>query len=145
MSDVSYAAEGMTFENFDPNKQFAHKSIWGVFNGYRFKTYLQRGHALNGMRSHSRAKLYELMPNGWELRAAKNERQKPMRCGNCGGTTMGHRVHSRWNASHRRCERITDPNLVNLGEFVFRRRGRRLVEPIELLFVCEACKRVVDP
>lgn len=138
--DVTWTKE-VTFENFDPNKQFASKPLWGLFDGRKFKTYTQRGHAVNGIHHHYRAKLYEQTATGWELRATKDESNRPEVCQNCGASTYEVRTYY----SYAEQRRITpDPSeKFNNGKYVLKRRGRKLVEPVEMLFVCQPCIAVV--
>ncbi len=143
MSDVAWADRSVTFENFDPNKQFARKPMWGVFDGSRFKTYTQRGHAINGAHHHYRVKLYEQTAAGWVLRATKDESKRPDVCQNCGGSTL--EAYSYWDYRLQRRVTPTDRPRVNEGKYVFRRQGRKLVEPVQMLFVCKACVPVVAP
>ncbi len=131
MPDVNWATGDITFDNFDPNKGFAKQPVWGIFDGARFKTYAKRGYAMNGFRHLCQAKLFELTPEGWVLRATKvytGNAAGPDVCGNCGGTTI------EIQRSYRR----------NAGRYRFRRKHGKYVEPLDLVFCCPGCVTVVN-
>lgn len=137
----TFADKTVTFANFDPNKQFASKPLWGMFDGYRFRTFTMRGHAVNAMHQASQSKLYRQGPGGWELVATKDEINKPRSCQNCMASTI---VPRRWYNYSTRSYQSHPTDTTNEGKFVFRRAARKMVEPIEMLFVCPPCADVVD-
>lgn len=132
----NYIPKGVTFETFDPNCLFGDKPLWGVLNCNKFKTYTQRGHALNGFHNAGQGKLYTQTATGWVLLAVKDGHNWPEFCENCGAGTKGPDLY--------RDGSVRSGRVVNTGGYVFRRRGGKVVDPVELLFVCKACKPVVS-
>jgi hypothetical protein len=116
----------VTFENFDPNKQFENRPVWATFDGFQFKTHGSRGPALNAFAGPRRAKLYELTANGWKLRAVRDRQNRPTVCDCCGQTTM--RVPRYASAAER-----------NRGSYEWARQGNKILAPLKQHFVCPDC------
>jgi len=132
-------SRGVTFDNFDPNKQFSEQPLWGHFDGYKFKTFTARGHAINAFHASSQSKLYKQGPNGWEEIAVKTH-TRPTTCADCGATTMTHPEHY----NYRQQQTVVDTSrTINAGNFEFRRgRGGKIADPLELVFMCKACREM---
>lgn len=115
MPSATQQIRGIKFEDFDPNDLERGFPTWAVFKGSSFKTYLDRGHAINAFLQGYQAKLYERVNGRWEERAVKHGLKRPDdRCEVCGGDAT-------W------------------GRYVFDRERGRLLEPLKLLFTCSDC------
>lgn len=116
----------MTFELFDPNLDNS-KRIWGVFAQDKFRTYAQRGRALQVATYHWRTKTYERLPDGtWKLLAIKDESNPPRNCTICG--TRVHRLDTG-------ARQYSDPG----GHFVWQRNKGKIPDPPVMQYACKDC------
>lgn len=125
-NSTTWAARNVTFEDFDPNKQFSDKPLYGFFDGYRFRTFAQRGHMLNAVHAATNAKCYIQTPGGWQLIALKSSKLRGDSCDLCGTGIKASFTSSYYYPEHK--------------SWVFRRdQSGKIAEPLELLHVCKNC------
>lgn len=104
------------FEDFTPDGV----SIWAVWDGWCFKTYANRGPALNKFSGGGRAKLYEQVPGtGWVERAVKDGKRP---CDMCGATDLGYSGY------------YERPWVWKRGD------NGKITSPPELLCLCLSCR-----
>lgn len=105
-------------------------SLWLVYDG-RVKVCERRGPAITRLlHSHWRpteSKLFEWVPDeGWKLRAHVDPDRTNDVCDHCGQTTLVPHPYS--------------PGQTDDGKWVFERRRRKIVEPLNLMFLCVPCQ-----
>lgn len=120
------------FEEFDPNEPSAEQPLWAVFDGYHFKTFSVRGHAMNSFHHKGQAKLYSFVDGRWVEHATKAPYdRRPQDCQTCRAPLLqkasygGGRPH-------------------NPGRYIFDRHCGKLATPLTLLFVCPPCHRTIE-
>lgn len=129
-NSTTYASRNVTFEDFDPNKQFSTKPLYGFFDGHRFRTYAQRGHMLNAVHASANAKCYVQTPTGWQLIAVKSSKLRGDDCDLC-------------NVSIKDSYKNTYYYHENKS-WVFRRDpDGKIADPLELLHVCADCSEAL--
>lgn len=118
---ASRTTRGVSFEDFDPNVTGGNKPLWGVFTYGKFRTYAQRGHAINALHQNHRVKLYVQTPTGWVLQAVKDPTD-PARsnCDDCGGPLA--------------------PDLFDYEWMFERDLDGKTAMPLNLLCLCKSCK-----
>lgn len=111
------------FNDFDPNA--SNLTLWGLWNGADFIAKTRRGGLLTKFYNTRKAKLYELTPTGWVLRAAKDPDTHPDVCDNCGGSVV-----DTWSGA-----------LFARGRFAWlrNRSGGSVTKPPELMHLCRSC------
>lgn len=125
-NSTSYASRNVTFEDFDPNKQFSDKPLYGFFDGHKFRTYANRGHMLNAVHASPRAKCYVQTPAGWQLIATKTVTTDKDECELC-------RVNIK--------DSYNDYWTWQSKSWLFRRdQYGKIADPLELLHVCKDCR-----
>lgn len=114
------------FEDWTPTSEV----VWAVYDGRRLKCYSNRGHALNRVAAHVRAKLYRFDDQGWELLAVKGGRPEADMyvCDNCKGDTREPHDHF-------------VGNFMNTGKFVWERAQGKITDPPTLLYLCRGCRQ----
>ncbi len=122
-----------TFEEFDPNKLAPDAPLWGVYDGYRFKTYQGSGPAAQGFRVHTKAKLYSFHDGRWNLITQMLGGRKS-RCDRCGTPIQDDdKVYSYAGGN---------------SDYVWRKNwgwlrdgNGGIVKPHQILFACRGCIR----
>lgn len=127
MSSTTYASRNVTFQDFDPNKQFSDKPLYGLFDGHKFKTFAARGPLINAVHAAGQAKAYVQTPAGWSLIALKSDAIRGDACDKCGDSIK---------------DSFKDAYYTRSRSWVFRRAPNgRIADPLELLHVCKECRK----
>lgn len=116
--------------DFDPNVH-QQSNVWGVYNG-SFKTYKNRGPALNKVMHASSAKLFENVNGTWVERAYKPKSrldfsQRP--CDICGAQPLAALPSKDPNHG---------PSYAH-GHWAWERKGSKVASPPNLLLLCYTC------
>jgi hypothetical protein len=133
-----------TFEDFDPNHADKGAPVWAVYDGYRFRTYGQRGPAMSGFShwaSRGRAKMYQFIDGRWELIALHDPNNWPTDCERCGAPLIRYRAPDDRYYGHP--YRLSDDTKVHTGHLEFLREKRRIIEPAESKVVCDSCAPIL--
>lgn len=129
---------------FDPNTRPGEPyatycpSRW---NGGKFKMHSSRAHGLSALRSQGHGVLFEFSDGKWVERVRfEHPEHRPTRCGTCRSDTM--RFHTRrehvngtWVTKDR-----TDLPKHNVIRPFFERRNGKLVDPLNVLYLCPDCR-----
>lgn len=127
-----YTAE---LDSFDPNKGRGAMPQWATFVPRRksglFKLHTTEGLAANSLMAHGEGLLFECVNGVWEMRLRKDPDDYDHRCTECGAAT------ATYSPSVAR--------VIEHGRFLLRRAqpGRRLWKPLELMFCCQSCWKVL--
>jgi hypothetical protein len=119
---------------FDPNNFPQGMTLYGVYDGWKFDLTTRRASALQKVHNKSECVLWELTNGVWHRRLHKHTDIHPgMPCGDCGLPLEKYPgVHDR--ATWARYTSKTE------GDWQFTRgHGGKIVDPIEMLFRCDAC------
>lgn len=129
------------FQSFDPNQPEKGAPVWAVYDGTKFKTFAQRGHAMNSFRhaARYRAKLYEFDNGAWVLRAVHDPANWPTRCERCTAPLVRkEQPDDRWSAVH-----YLGDDDVHVGQLEFIRSQRKISLPVTSMIVCPDCADVM--
>jgi hypothetical protein len=130
------------FEDFDPNEPDKSEVMWAVYDGHRFRTFAQRGHAISSFYNCAQAKLYEFSGGRWQERACMHTGdRRPTVCDMCHQPTLEHQAHYDYRLKRRVVDR-TRPK-VNRGKYEFIRHHNKIVDPLKLVFCCSTCAAAV--
>jgi hypothetical protein len=132
---ISSTYHDTSVENFDPNKPGTRQPVWGVYDGSRFKTFAQRGHALNRTTSNRCAKLFEYVGGFWVLRVHKRAAPGQV-CDECQGSVM--ETRRRYDYQTHTYHDVPG-EMVNGGKWEWRRQRGKIINPPELVWCCKAC------
>lgn len=118
----------ISVEDYDPNDPDHSKMVWMVYTG-ALKLYSTRGPAIARLLRRwggSNGKLFkwDAKERCWVLMAHKFSRPNNSPCDLCGGPTVLN----------------YDGRDEDTAEYVFDRKGRKLVDPLNLLFTCGECR-----
>lgn len=125
----------VSVEDFDPNVPDKSAKLYFVYQGFNsLKPYRTRGPATQLFLKLSEAKLFEWDPTAcrWVLLAHKGKHSPD--CDLCGGTTMDHPFSWRVNGPD------TSRPQEDCGKHVFLRKGRKIIEPMQLVYACRPCR-----
>lgn len=123
------------FNDFDPNGSAV--AVWGVWTGGEFYVKPARGGCITKMSRCARAKLYELTPNGWELRAHKEVAKENDTCQMCG--LVG--VADEWEHKHQQSNYFRG-NFTPNDAYCWERKSGSITKPPRLWFLCPGCKNM---
>jgi hypothetical protein len=136
-------------EDFDPNRDIK-SNVWAVYDG-RFKTFKNRGPALNCFMRAGAAKLCELVDGRWIVRAYMPDRlldfgQRP--CDVCADRPLEALAHVagtlealssyRHQREGKRAQEAGE-KLYAHGHWCWKREDGKIASPPVLLFVCYSC------
>lgn len=133
--------------DFDPNNPVQKQ--WATYSPIRrtqFTSHNTRQGALSCLAMNpDLVVLYRLddATGKWEQVAIKDKESHKCICEHCGGTTIEHVPSMRYTPwSHRKLdERKYGSYRFDTGQFVWERTGgRKLAEPLRLVFACIACR-----
>lgn len=144
MSTTLYERNAKLLAEFDPN---AKEKIepWATYAPGRagrakFKTHATRGLALNSFARHwDQVVLYEWDGDRWVEVARKDSAAHGCRCQVCGSDTSEPIQIGTYGRYVPWYARVIDDKRYDSGRFVWRRNGRKIIEPLTLLFVCKTC------
>lgn len=130
------------FEDFDPNEPDKSEVLWAVYDGHRFRTFAQRGHAISSFNASGIGKLYEFEDGLWRERVVKLPPiSRPEICSFCHASTM--RYRQRYDRTlGKSVDDKTGPK-YNHGKYEWVRYHGKLVDPLELVYCCDDCARQV--
>lgn len=139
------ARSTIKFEDFDPNHPSTSSALFGVWcDDHSFKVYTALSPAMGRWSAHGRAKLFEWSPAAgtWILRGFKDGYHPPTVCDECSRGTEEPRTTYDWRTQQ---TTVVHGQYDNTGKHVWLRHGRKLIHPLQLMFLCRACKARRSP
>lgn len=125
----------VSLADFDPNKLTADQPLWGIYDGVHFKTFAKRGHAINSFMRDTSGKLFSFENGRWVEQAYMSGGNKGQ-CDVCGKLTD-------FKTDAVRSYYGSESNYGWSLNWMFRRRGGKILTPLELVFVCRLCVPLV--
>lgn len=127
------------FDDFDPNDIQDESPVWAVYDESRFRTYGNRGAALNAFMASYKAKLYQMVDSRWVERAVKPISRLSFEHRAC--DICGQRPVEAIFAYKRQQGRVpTGETRYAHGYWVWEKVKGKIPNPPKLLFICYQCK-----
>lgn len=130
------------FRAFDPNT--TNTLPWATYVVHRrpkFKTHGTRALALNAMSHNNLCKMYRFDNGQWILAAAKDSLAENCKCTVCGGSTVIPAKVPGAPFVYRNSQRVLPDGSLDVGQYLWKRNRRKIIDPPELLYCCEHCAK----